>query len=170
MSACVFVPLGSRHTSNRADRGRSQDPSEHVPIACEKPDNATIFLSRCDRCPMIDTTSGGNGGSQFGDRSSDNPVENGDDDEFVQHARWAAVIQRDNDGGTSWAPGTAEHDAHAGEGQEAEAVRGSALVFRMRDEDLQSWTYFRSTSCTWPEAFTSSFSPAVAGGEEFSEL
>ena len=115
-------------TSDRAYRSCAQDPSEPVPITCEEANDAPISLSRCHRCPVVDATRRGDGRCKLSDGCGDNPVEDRNSNEFVKHSRRAAIEKRNGDTRTSRAPGAAEHDAHASEGQEAEAVERETSV------------------------------------------
>lgn len=59
---------------NLDNRGKIEDPAEEVERSSKKSQNSSVFGTGCDRRPMVNTTSGRNGGSELCNTGADERI------------------------------------------------------------------------------------------------
>ena len=128
------------------DLGRSsicEDPSKEIPPSGKPATNAAISPSR-NGSPVIDSTRGWHGGGEFGNGSCNEPVEEGYDEELIEDARGAAVVDCDGQAPSDGYPDVSACDGKPTDGKEAEVAVELLLVARCVDRDLGEgdfWVY-----------------------------
>lgn len=85
---------------------------------------------------MVDSTGGRHGGSELGDGSCNEPVEEGDDEEFIEHAGWSTVVDCDRHTSAKGHPDIAACDGESADSEEAEVAVEFLLVAGCVDGEL----------------------------------
>ncbi|KAI6754010.1 hypothetical protein HG530_013186 [Fusarium avenaceum] len=99
---------------NRRHARAAETPREIIPPPGEEAHHATPLRPRRHGRPVVHARGGGHGAGQFGDARGNGPVEDGDDDELVQHAWGTAVEDGYEDGAADGGPDGADDEADAG--------------------------------------------------------
>lgn len=84
---------------------------------------------------MIYASRGRNGGCELSYRCGDGPVEDGNDQKFVENTRRATIEDGDQDGAANGRPNIADDETNTGEGKEGKVAMEFLGVTRCVDDN-----------------------------------